>query len=167
MRVLVSVASKHGATAEIGRAIALELRSAGLEAVESDPDEVLDVELFDAAVIGSAVYAGHWLEKAKRLIERERDRLVEMPVWLFSSGPVGAPLKPADEAADATLAARIGAREHRTLPGRIDRSGLGFAERAIVAALRVPDGDSRDWDAVRDWAREIARSLTGVPVVSA
>lgn len=69
MRVLVSVASKHGATAEIADAIAEELGAADLEAVRCEPGEVSSLDRMDAAVIGSAVYAGRWLEPARRLVE--------------------------------------------------------------------------------------------------
>jgi menaquinone-dependent protoporphyrinogen oxidase len=36
---------------------------------------------------------------------------------------------------------------------------LGFAEKAIVLALRAPEGDFREWDAVRDWAKDIGVAL--------
>ena len=44
-------------------------------------------------------------------------------------------------------------------PGRIDRQAMGFAEWAVVTALRVPNGDYRPREAVRAWAVEIARAL--------
>ncbi len=159
MRVLVSVASKHGATAEIADAIAEELGAAGLEAVRCEPGDVSSLDRMDAAVIGSAVYAGRWLEPARRLVEMNVELLAELPVWLFSSGPVGVPPKPDEEPRDAVLAGTIGAREHRTFPGRIDRRRLGLAERAIVAGLRIPDGDFRDFADARAWARTIATAL--------
>jgi len=52
-----------------------------------------------------------------------------------------------------------GARGHRVFPGRLDKGTLGFAERAIVLALRVTEGDFRDWDAIGSWAQEIAAEL--------
>lgn len=48
------------------------------------------------------------------------------------------------------------------LPGKIDKAALGFGERAIVAALRAPVGDFRDWDAVRAFADRIAGALQPV-----
>jgi menaquinone-dependent protoporphyrinogen oxidase len=52
-----------------------------------------------------------------------------------------------------------GARDHRVFPGRLDKSTLGFAEKAIVLALWVAEGDFRDWDAIRVWAQEVATEL--------
>lgn len=55
--------------------------------------------------------------------------------------------------------AATGARGHRLFPGRLDRHRLGVAERAMVAALRVADGDFRDWDTIDSWGRQIAAEL--------
>jgi menaquinone-dependent protoporphyrinogen oxidase len=41
----------------------------------------------------------------------------------------------------------------------LERKRLGFAERAMVRALRAPDGDDRDWDEIRAWANGIAVAL--------
>jgi menaquinone-dependent protoporphyrinogen oxidase len=35
--------------------------------------------------------------------------------------------------------------------------------RALSAATRTPEGDYRDWDAIRAWARDLARMLPAVP----
>jgi menaquinone-dependent protoporphyrinogen oxidase len=43
----------------------------------------------------------------------------------------------------------------------IDRSPLGFGERAVVRAVRAAEGDYRDWAAIDAWAQEIASSLAG------
>lgn len=160
MDVLVTVASKHGATAEIGETIAKELTDQGCAVTLADPADVTDVSAFDAVVLGSAVYAGRWLAEARQLTERCGDQLRDRPVWLLSSGPVGDPPKPEEEAVDvAEVVAATGAREHRVFAGRIDKGRLGFAERAIVRALKVPEGDFRDRDAIVDWARQIAVAL--------
>jgi menaquinone-dependent protoporphyrinogen oxidase len=168
MKVLVSAASRHGATSEIAEEIGKALRNAlherGDDEVVVDmrsAERVSSVEDYDAVVLGSAVYAGHWLEPARQLAERHAGALAARPVWLFSSGPVGEPPKPAEE--ESVDVSRIleatGARGHWVFPGRLDKGSLGFAEKAIVLALRVAEGDFRDWDAIRGWAREIAAEL--------
>jgi menaquinone-dependent protoporphyrinogen oxidase len=160
MKVLVSAASKHGSTAEIGRAIADTLLEAGIEAVVMQPEEVETLDGYDAVVLGSAVYAGRWLEPMKRLVDRQSAALAVRPVWLFSSGPAGNPPKPAGDPVDvALMQEKTGARDHRVFAGQIDRHRLGLAERAMVAAVRVPDGDFRSWESVREWAAGIAQTL--------
>jgi menaquinone-dependent protoporphyrinogen oxidase len=165
MNVLVTAASRHGATIEVAASIGAVLQSAGLGVHVMRPAGVDGLEGFDAAVIGSAVYVGRWLEPARDLIERERVALARIPVWLFSSGPVGDPPKPAEDPVDAALMAElVGARGHRLFPGYVDRRRLGFSERAIIAAVRAPEGDYRPWPEIEAWARGIAAALERVAV---
>jgi menaquinone-dependent protoporphyrinogen oxidase len=160
MNVLVTAASKHGATTEIAGVIADSLREAGLTVDLRDLDGALDPAPYDAVVLGSAIYAGRWLAPARAFVERHGATLAERPVWLFSSGPIGDPPLPAGDSPEtAAMADRISARGHRTLAGRLDRSELGFVERAITRALKAPDGDFRDWEEVRAWATEIALAV--------
>ena len=160
MKVLVSAASRHGATTDVASAIADALRAHGLDALLVTPDAVETLEGIDAAVIGSAIYIGRWLEPARDLVERHHEALRRMPVWLFSSGPVGNPPKPADDPIDVSpLVALVGAREHRDFAGFVDRRRLGLAEKAIMAAVRAPEGDFRPWPAIEAWAAGIAESL--------
>jgi menaquinone-dependent protoporphyrinogen oxidase len=156
-KVLVTAASKHGATAEIAQAIAEVLAGNGLDPAVVPPDEVHDVDPYHAVVLGSAVYAGHWLKPARALADRCAAALRARPVWLFSSGPVGDPAKPDEDPVDvAELLTVTGARDHRLFAGKLTRKQLSFPERAIVSALHVPDGDFRDWPEIRRWAAEIA-----------
>ncbi|MEX0796782.1 MAG: flavodoxin domain-containing protein [Acidimicrobiia bacterium] len=160
MKVLVSGGSKHGATLEIARAIGDELARFGHEATVAPPEDVDGISGIGAAVIGSGVYAGHWLPTARQLVEKNAAELAEIPVWLFSSGPVGDPPKPEEDPVDVVgLMTMVKAVDHRVFSGRIDLDKLGFAERAVVKALRAPVGDFRDWDAITAWAGEIARAL--------
>jgi len=160
MRVLVSAASRHGATAEIAARIAATLSThADLDVTVLAPQDVEHITGFDAYVIGSGIYMGHWLEAARDLVH-QHEGWRDHPVWLFSSGPIGEPPKPDEQPVDvgAIVVATL-AREHRVFAGALRRDRLGFAERAMVAALRAPDGDFRDWAAVEAWAHHIADTL--------
>lgn len=160
MKILISAASKHGATAQIGEAIASHLSSAGHDLVVRDPAQVRDLDGVDAVVLGSAVYAGHWLKPARELVDRMGPQLAQRPVWLFSSGPVGNPPKPLEDAVDvADAVATTGAVEHRVFAGHVDKAQLSFAERAMVRAFHAAVGDFRDWDQITAWAGEIDTHL--------
>lgn len=165
MRVLVAAASRHGSTAEIARKIGDALIATGIEAIVQLPDEVVSVEPYDAVILGSGVYAGRWLGSAKSLVDREAEALAARPVWLFSSGPVGDPAKPAAEPVDVdAIRTRTKALDHRVFNGKLDRQKLGFGERAIVLAVHAAEGDFRSWDAVDEWAAGIAATLLAEPV---
>ena len=160
MRVLVAVASKYGATAELGQAIADTLAEAAVDTTFARLEHNPPADGYDAVVVGSAVYAGHWLKAAREWVERNGQQLAAVPVWLFSSGPVGDPPMPGEETLNlAEISASTGALGHGYFSGKLERSGLKFTDKAIAAALRVPDGDFRDFDAVRVWADGIAQTL--------
>ena len=157
MRVLVTAATKYGATGEIAQAIGEVFTERGWDAMVVPPDQVKAVDGFDVVVLGSAVYAGHWLKPARELVDRSGDALAARPVWLFSSGPIGDPPKPEEDPVDvAEIMQATKAREHRVFAGKLVRKQLNFPDRAIAAALRVPEGDFRDWEEVKGWAAGIA-----------
>ena len=172
MNVLVTVASRHGATNELGERIASALAQRGLDAQCRPVDEVHTLGGYDAVVLGSAVYMGKWLGAARGLVSRHARELTGVPVWLFSSGPIGPSDHPIpDGDPDPTDIARTieltHARGHRTFGGRLERARLNFAERAAVKALHAPDGDYRDWSEVDSFAEEIAAALLGAELPAA
>jgi menaquinone-dependent protoporphyrinogen oxidase len=160
MRVLVSAASRYGSNAQIARVIGEVLAGSGLDVVVREPAEVESVAQFDAVVLGSAVYAGRWLDPARKMVDRMAAELAARDVWLFSSGPIGEPPKPDAESPEAAvLMGRTTAHEHRVFAGRLAKSELSLPERLLVTALRAPDGDFRPWDDIRAWAAQIAGAL--------
>jgi len=161
MRVLIAVASKHGSTREIADAIAEELRTENLLVDVNDAADVTNVFSYDAVILGSAVYAGSWLPEATSLAERNWSALTKVPVWFFSSGPLGAE-KPKPEVEPEKLVPRLAqlkVRDHKIFVGKLDPADLGLAERLIAKAVRAPSGDFRDWDDIRGWARAIASEI--------
>ena len=164
MTLLVAYASKHGSTEGIARAIADRLRELGVSAVVQTVGDVDDLSDRDAVVLGSAVYAGSWMKEAVEFVHRYADSLAERPVWLFSSGPLGEQVKDDEEQPRQLQELRrmIAPIDHRIFFGALDRSKLGFGERMIVKAVNAPDGDFRDWDAIRAWADSIAAELRAI-----
>jgi menaquinone-dependent protoporphyrinogen oxidase len=160
MRVLVTAATKYGATGEIAQVIGEVLADHGLAATVVPPEQVDAVGDYDAVVLGSAVYAGHWLKPARELVDRAGDVLAGRPVWLFSSGPIGDPPKPTEDPVDvAAIQAATKARDHRVFAGKLVRKQLSFGEKAMVVAFRAPDGDFRDWAEIKGWASAVADAL--------
>lgn len=160
MRVLVSVASRHGGTLDMGSTVAEVLREAGHEVDEVTPDDVENIERYEAVVLGSAVYVGRMALGMRDLVDRQAGQLRGRPVWLFWSGPVGdvpgGGVTPDDVTSVATA---VEARDVRMFPGRLERDELNISERALVALVHAEQGDFRDLDEVRQWAGEIATEL--------
>ncbi|NLF04958.1 MAG: flavodoxin [Actinomycetales bacterium] len=162
MRVLMVVGSRHGATQEIGDAVAEVLADAGHEVVGRDPDDFTSVAGFDAMVLGSAIYYGRWVPAVRELVERHAGSLAAIPLWVFWSGPLGSKGVPRGsvEGMDELLE-RLRPRGFREFDGRIDRGELGMRERAVVSLVGADYGDYRDFDEVRAWAHEIVEELGG------
>jgi menaquinone-dependent protoporphyrinogen oxidase len=101
------------------------------------------------------------MKEAISFAEANADVLAAMPVWLFSSGPLGTEVHDEEEQPRQLpeLTGRLRPRGHRMFFGALDHEKLGFGERMMVKAVKAPDGDFRDWDAISTWADEIGREL--------
>jgi menaquinone-dependent protoporphyrinogen oxidase len=162
MRVLVTAASRHRGTLEIAEAIASGLSDRGIVSVAVPVERVTTLDGYRAVVLGSGVYAGRWLGEARHFAQVHASELCVMPVWLFSSGPLGPvdhPIPPGTPADVPVLMRLTRALRHRTFGGRIEMRSLHFAERAAARVIHAPEGDSRDWDAVDGFAGEIADEI--------
>lgn len=159
--IVVAFASKHGSTEGIARYLAERISRGGAPAEARPASEVEHLDDAQAVVLGSAVYAGSWMKEATEFVDRHEAALARLPVWLFSSGPLGDQVVD-DEEQPRQLAGideRIDLREHRMFFGALDPDTLGFGERMIVKAVKAPTGDFRDWDAIGAWADVIAEAL--------
>jgi menaquinone-dependent protoporphyrinogen oxidase len=170
MKILVAVASKHGSTYEIAQAIADEINAAGFTADLRQINQNPHLPGYDAAVIGSAVYMGRWLSDAQTYLKDNQEELLDMPVWLFSSGPLGNDLSEMETEEEPynidELIAQTRARDHQVFVGKLDKAKLGLGEKLVVRMVKSPVGDFRDWTAVREWASKIIDALVPVAVPS-
>ncbi|HET7737292.1 MAG TPA: flavodoxin domain-containing protein [Tepidiformaceae bacterium] len=160
MKVLIAVASRHGATREIGEAIGRTLTEKGHAVTVAEAGENLRADGYDAVIVGSGIYAGHWLDGARDFEKANRGYLARLPVWLFSSGPIGDPPIPANgSVAIDDIIEQTQPVDHRLFAGKLDRRRLRWSERALTVALRAPEGDFRAWAGIEAWAEGIAEVL--------
>lgn len=165
-KVLVTYASEHGGTAQIAQTIAKVLRQFNLEVTSRRMEEIDNLGVYEAIVLGSAVYLGDWLPEAQKFLNKYQKQLAQVPLWLFSSGPTGSddPVKLLNgelvPPALADLVESIHPREIRVFHGKIDLRRLPPKDREIIKAAGVPRGDYRDWASIKLWATEISRALT-------
>ncbi len=172
MKAIVVYASKYGSTKRIAEFIAEKLRQQGTQAEARPVAVVHNPGDYDAIVVGSGVYMGHWLKEATEFVQRNRAALANRPVWLFSSGPLGTETKDAqgrdlrvisEPKEIAEFREAIRPRDHRVFFGVLDSSKLGVAHRMTrklpVARAMFPEGDFRNWSDIEAWASSIAREL--------
>ncbi len=162
--MLVAYGTRNGGTAEVARWIGETLRGEGINAEVLPASAVTDLGGYTAVVLGSGVYRGRWLRSAVRFERRHRGVLLELPVWLFSSGPLDASALGEDTApvpGAVRIADRVDARAHATFGGRLAEGARGFTARVLLGQGR--GGDFRDRDQIQAWALGIAKEISTQP----
>jgi menaquinone-dependent protoporphyrinogen oxidase len=159
MKVLIVYGSKMQGTA----GIASTLRNAFLAcAVHADVVPAEDAGSptgYDAAIIGSGLYAGRWRHPARQYVARYNRVLLDIPTWFFSSGPLDGSalthdIPPSPQV--ARLMSRVGARGHVTFGGRLAPDAKGFPAGAMA---RTHAGDWRDPEQINAWAQRIVEEM--------
>jgi menaquinone-dependent protoporphyrinogen oxidase len=178
LRILVAFASKHRSTAGIARFIGEKLRSHGFEVDILDVKDVPNLGIYNAFVVGSAVYMGHWMKEAKEFLSKNKVELSAKPLWLFSSGPTGKDRKNAkgQDLQDPKVSGPIEldkieqgliVKEHRIFFGAFDPRNLDLFSRQFFKSAYIrnatPIGDFRDWKEIEEWANNIAHGLEETP----
>lgn len=167
MTVLITAATRHGATEEIARRIGTDLAARGFDVEVRPAWDVSDVTRYEAVVLGSAIYFGNWMKEARNLLDAHADELRERPTWLFASGSITGDPPVADDpnairpSVVEKLVATAHAREHKLFGGKLDSSRLSLPERLPVRMAKGREGDWRDWNEVDEWAGTIAAELEG------
>lgn len=168
-KVLVTYATKYGATEEIAKKIAQVLAEAGLQLDVLPVSQVGDLTPYKAIVLGSAVYIGKWRKEAAMFLKNNRETLAGRMVWLFSSGPTGK-----GELAELLdgwnfprglqpVADRIKPRDITVFHGMLNMEKLNFIERWIIKKVKAPVGDFRNWGSITSYAKQIADTLRKNP----
>ena len=165
-KILVTYASKHGATASIAEAIAEELRGHGKVVNVLPVAQVKNVADYQAFIVGSAVYLGQWRKEAASFLETHKTLLASHDTWLFSSGPTGEgdPVELLNEwrfpEKLQPFADEIKPHDVMLFHGALETQNLNFAERIMIRGVKAPVGDFRDWDMIKGWAAAIAERLS-------
>jgi menaquinone-dependent protoporphyrinogen oxidase len=160
MRILVAYATKHGSTEEVAQAIADRLRTHGFD-VDCEPAaNVEDLEAYDAAVVGGALYMGRWHADARAFLRRCSATRTGKPVAVFAMGPQ------TTGAADVESSRKQLERALERIPnvepvataifgGVVDPTKLRFP------FSRMPPVDARDWGAIEAWADALPALVGG------
>ncbi len=163
-KILIAYASKTGSTVGVAEAIGKALVERGAQVDVRRVDEVRDLTPYRAVVIGSAIQDRQWLPEAMAFVQKHRSELAGKPVATFLVcmtlamknqqhresvkrwlDPVRSLITPVSE---GFFAGRL---DISRIPKFSDR--LKF--RASVALGVWSEGDHRDWEAIRAWAKAL------------
>jgi menaquinone-dependent protoporphyrinogen oxidase len=160
-RILVAYASHKGSTAEVAAEIGVILRMRGYEVDLASVTNSPSIEGCAAVLIGSAVSGGQWLPEAIDFVRNHQQDLVRVPVALFTVHIMNAG---ADERSRHKRLAYLD--EVRPMLHPVEEAfflGIGPDPRKDSRIARwffrrfggAGEGDCRDWEAIRGWARAV------------
>lgn len=161
MKVLVTYASKYGSTGGVADAIGKELCSKDVAADVVLIENAGNVGSYQGVVIGSAIYRGKWMSEAADFVKKNRDILSSVPVAYFlvcmtlsqptekKRAEVLSYMDPILKAVPEIRPVGIG-----TFAGALDYNNLSWVTKKIMNSKGSPEGDFRDWNAIRAWTRE-------------
>jgi menaquinone-dependent protoporphyrinogen oxidase len=168
-KILVAYASQAGSTAEIAEAIGQTLAEGGAQVDVRRMKTVTDLSPYRAVVAGSAIHGSKWLPEAMQFMHTQQEALAQKPFAAFlvcitlgmanasnyRAGltawmePVRSLVKPVSEGYFA------GSLDFSKLPKTFNVLML----HAAVALGALPNGDHRDWNAIRTWAESLRPRL--------
>ena len=163
--VLVTYASKYGATREIAERIAKILSDSGIDCSPLPAEKVRNVADYDAVVAGSAVYIGRMRKEMRRFLSGNESVLKTKPLWLFVSGPTKKDDDPGEldgwhrPAAIRELVERLTPKARVIFTGAVDPDRMGGLDKWMMSKVKAPMEDAREWDKIEAWAAGIAAEL--------
>jgi menaquinone-dependent protoporphyrinogen oxidase len=163
MKVLVVFGSERGGTAGLARMVGTAFQRRGWTVEVRDAIVPGRVDA-DMVVLGGALYLGRWHTNARRFARQNERALQDVPVWLFSSGPLDDSARAGDIAPVGqvqAIASRLEARGHMTFGGRLEAKPKGLIARRMA---RTMAGDWRDQMHVEEWVQQILREFTPTTV---
>ena len=167
-KILVTYASRAGATGEVAEVIGQVLGDAGATVDVCQVKDITNLNPYSAVVLGSAIYMGGWMSDATKFVEKHREALSQMPVATFTVSMLMVD-RPEEHQQLITTRFTESEQQPRLQPvsngifaGRIDYGKLPFFHRSIAKMMKAAEEDRRNWDAIRTWAGELALQLVVV-----
>lgn len=156
--ILVAYASVSGSTGEVAAVIGEILEQEATVTVEvSHVRYVKMVDQYSAVVLGSSIRAGRWLPEAFTFLETHQDQLQQVPVAYFTTC-----LTMVSDNIDSRRTVLGYMEPVQQVVPEITPVGLGLFAGAldpsrvsIMPSQHTPQGDYRNWAAIRAWAEEI------------
>jgi menaquinone-dependent protoporphyrinogen oxidase len=173
-KILVAYASEFGTTGEVAKAIGEVLCQEGNTVETKWVKHVTDMQHYNAFIVGSAIQYDRWMPEATEFIIANQTILSKRPVAFFFTCLVLS--KQSEKAAHKaktysdklySLVPHVKPVSVGRFAGVLDYSKMSFffrlIARGIFVIVRVQEGDYRDWDAIRSWAKGIHLKLSSKP----
>jgi len=184
LKVIIVYGTRYGATEGTSEEIAKVIRSEGLDVkvVNAGKEKVKDISAYDLVIVGSGMQMAKWTGAAENFLKKFQKELSQKKVAIFVSSAAQALHeyeKKDDEIEKAKkqyleeIAAKYNLNPISMVifGGVWDYNKMFFLFRKTLASFKpqieaagfkeLKPGlyDTRDWDMIRNWAKEIAAKV--------
>ena len=163
-RILVCYASRAGSTGGVAEAIGKTLAETGAQVDVCAMKDVQDLAAYRAVVAGSAIRGGKWLPEAMQFMRTHQATLARKPFAAFLVC-ITLAMPNADKYRDGVatwldpVRALVKPASEGLFAGALDLSQVSFFDglgmRVAIAFGIFPQGDHRNWNAIRVWAADL------------
>jgi menaquinone-dependent protoporphyrinogen oxidase len=163
-KILIAYASACGSTGGVAEAIGQGLCEQGAQVDVRLIKNIRDISFYDGIVLGSPVRQASWLPEALSFLQKNQESLSRIPVAYFltcltlyrdseeNRSIVRGYLDPVLKSTPSVQPIGLG-----LFAGTLDYSKLSLPYRMVMKSkmkkLEIPEGDFRNWGAIRAWAK--------------
>jgi len=184
-KALIVYGTRYGATASTSEAIAEVLRQEGFDVsvVNAKKDKVKDITEYELVIVGSGIQVNRWTKEPEKFLKKFQKELAKKKVALFVCCGSAEPLDDKTDKAKSIENARTKYLEEKAAKYNLQPVALGlfggvynfnnvpwlfgkFMEsiKPQLEAAGVPQTepglyDTRDLNAIRSWAKEVAHTV--------
>jgi menaquinone-dependent protoporphyrinogen oxidase len=163
--ILVVYGTWAGSTAEVADVIGKTLAEGGARVDVKPVESVKSLAGYHAVVIGSAIRVGKVKPEVLAFVKKHQSELKGLPTAYFV---VCMTMKDDTPTNRKTVDAYLDLLREQVRPvdvglfaGKMDYSKLGlFARIAVKNFVKVPEGDFRDWNAIKAWSKALLPKLS-------
>ncbi len=183
-KALIVYGTRYGTTADTSKIIADVLCQEGFEVrvVNANRDKVESIREFELVIVGSGIRMGRWTKEPEKFLEKFQKELPKKKVALFVCCGGANPLKDGEEKTKEMEDSKRKYLEDKAVQFNLNPIGLGFFGgiydfnkmswflRKTMSGLKpkleeagfkeTKNGvyDTRDLNAIRNWAKEVAQT---------
>lgn len=157
--ILVAYASEYGSTGSVAEAIGKVLCDKGAKVDVFLTRKAKNLSSYQGVVIGSAIYRGKWMPEATNFVKANHEFLRQVPVAYFMvcmtmHVPGEENRRKALSYLDPVLQTipQVKPVDIEPFAGVMNYSNLSWLNKKIIMSKGIPEGDFRNWEAIRAWA---------------
>jgi len=184
-KALIVYGTRYGATASTSEEIADVLRKEGFDVrvVNAKEEKVRDIAEYELVIVGSGIQINRWTKEPEKFLKKFQKELARKRVALFVCCGSAQPLTEEEEKSEAIGRARRKYLEEKAGKYDLQPVALGLfggvwdynkmpwwskkameAERPKIEAAGFKETkpgiyDTRDWNTIRSWAKELAQKV--------